>query len=250
MSTVLFGALYLPSSQHPFDRASSAMCFLPLFPDAFSPPFREGKTLGEFTQAWQMHKIALISSTLRFLIHRSEISAKCWKWMLFTQPSSALCDSASWELAWEHGAPSGWGCTGSMGLIPRPNISPREEMCPCWVSGYTSQSLHVSSAAKIANSGYFLKHHELCVPQIGPNAAELVHLRPLCCCQQLQRGGEDSASSLGCRSQLLWWHWTWGSRGMSSWVQVSKQKSTCSHHWSCFRKLNRMTKTDKCQRML
>lgn len=79
MSTVLFGALYLPSSQHPFDRASSAMCFLPLFPDAFSPPFREGKTLGEFTQAWQMHKIALISSTLRFLIHRSEISAKCWK---------------------------------------------------------------------------------------------------------------------------------------------------------------------------
>lgn len=79
MSTVLFGALYLPSSQHPFDRASSAMCFLPLFPDAFSPPFREGKILSEFTQAWQMHKIALISSMLRFLIHRSEISAKCWK---------------------------------------------------------------------------------------------------------------------------------------------------------------------------
>lgn len=71
--------------------------------------------------------------------------------MLFIQPSSALRDSASLELAWEHGAPSGWGCTGSMGLIPRPNIGPREEVCPCWVSGYISQSLHVSSAAKIAN---------------------------------------------------------------------------------------------------
>lgn len=71
MSTFLFGVLYLPSSQHPFYRASSAMCFLPLFPNVFSPPFRGGKILSEFTQAWQMHKIALISSTLCFLIHRS-----------------------------------------------------------------------------------------------------------------------------------------------------------------------------------
>lgn len=41
MSTFLFGTLYLPSPQHPFDRDSSAMRFLPLFPDALSPPFRE-----------------------------------------------------------------------------------------------------------------------------------------------------------------------------------------------------------------